>query len=107
VAIFIFYWTFSITDVKYTECTFYMCQLIISTAWCTAKPKPSGSVIVCGDLDRRGIHRLSDHVTIFITITCTKIAHLKMEKPGSFLLGVLGKSFKDILRGALDSEQVE
>ena len=31
---------------------------------------------------------------------------LKMEK-GSFLLGALGKSFKDILRGALDSEQVE
>jgi len=34
-----------------------------------------------------------------------KIA-LKMEK-SSFLLGALGKSFKDILRGALDSEQVE
>ena len=34
-----------------------------------------------------------------------KIA-LEMEK-GSFLLGALGKSFKDILRGALDSEQVQ
>ena len=33
-----------------------MCQLImISTAWCTAKPKPSGSVIVCGGLARRCI----------------------------------------------------
>ena len=30
-----------------------------------------------------------------------------MEEKGSFLLGALGKSFKDILRGALDSEQVE
>ena len=29
-----------------------------------------------------------------------------MEK-GSFLLGALGKPFKDIVRGALDSEQVE
>ena len=34
----------------------------------------------------------------------SKIA-LKMEV--SFLLGALGKSFKDILRGALDSEQVQ
>ena len=35
-----------------------------------------------------------------------KIA-LKMEEKGSFLLGALGKSFKDVLRGTLDSEQVE
>ena len=32
---------------------------------------------------------------------------LKMEEKRSFLLGALGKSFKDILKGALDSEQVE
>ena len=39
-------------------------------------------------------------------ITCTKIA-LKMKEEGTFLLGALGKSFKDVLRGALSTEQVE
>ena len=46
------------------------------------------------------------HRNVIEIITCAKLA-LKMEEKGSFLLGALGKSFKDILRGALDSEQVE